>query len=408
MATWTDDAVVSYIKYIANSDEMFVILSPECEFKQGVGVPMLIGSPLYDASLFLFEKKEDADKFIDSRPEPSFGGIRPIGIINPEEELKGFIENLSSNEIEYVMFNANTDHQLHMKLSDVYGIAYGKDLNVEKKEVEALAFPIAENCEDFQKDEKSIKLIQHIIDSSVKYGHLVSSINLAYECSTEEMIIATNYVNGQILEKINANTEESDPDFVRLKELHFDCCISLVNKLMDRGDTYLICENDNPIINEANSSCCIALSTRYIHDIPHMCPVNVSLSLFEDLKDICRYVTITDGDEIGTTISTELLYVCMKYLTEEIEPNKLKFFMHYAFRTDLSMMGIELLYQSIICHRGLFDEVIKMIDSDEKFSNELIGFGNKVASDFYTEEGGCSAAYIGFIEYICDTIPDCS
>ena len=406
MATWTDDAVVSYIKYIANSDEMFVILSPECDFKASTGVPMLIGSPLNDAALFLFEKKEDADKFIDSRPEPAFGGVRPIGIVNPEEELKGFIENLASNGIEYVVFNAHTDHHLHMRLSDVYEIAYGDKLNVEEKDLEALAFPIAESCESFQKDEKSEKLIKHIVDSSDKFGHTLSAMNLAYECSAEEMIIAVSHANDKILKMIEEKRDENDAEFMIAKNVHFDCCVTLLNKMIDRGDTYLICENDEPIVAK-NSSCCIALSTKYIHDIQHMCPVNMSLSLFEDLRPICEYVTITNGDEIGTTISTELLYACMQYLTNEIEPHKLKFYMHFAFTTNLSMLGIELLYQAAVCHKGIFDEIIEMIDKGEKFPQKMIGLNDKTAAEFYTEENGCSGAYISFIEYLCDTIPDC-
>ena len=407
MATWTDDSVNSYIKYIANSDEAFVVLSPDCDYKNAEGTPMLIGSPLNEFSLFLFEKKEDADRFVDSRPEPCFGGIRPIGILNPEEQLKEFIENLVSNGIEFIFLNANSDYHLYMKLEELYKIAYGKELTKPEQELEAMSFPLAEDCEDFQKDEKSERLIKHIIDYSSKVGHTLSAINLAYECSAEEMIFATNYINGKILEMINNGKEDNDPDFALAREMHFDCCLTLLNKLMDRGDTYLICENDEPIINNDNSSCCIALSTKYVHDIQHMCPVKISLSLFEDLKQVCDYVTITDGDEIGTTVSVELLCICMQYLANEFEPQKLKFFMHFAFTTNLSIMGIELLYQAVICHKDIFDEIIAMIDNGEKFPEKMIGMNDKTAAEFYNEEGGCSGAYVEFVEYLCDIIPDC-
>ena len=405
MATWTDDAVVSYLKYIANSDELFVILSPECDFKEWVGAPMLIGSPLNEFSIFLFEKKEDADKFIDARPEPSFGGVRPIGIINPEEQLKEFIENLVSGEIEHVFFNANSDYHLYMTLPEVYKIIYGKDVIKAEEAPDAMCFPIAESAESFVKDEKAEKLIKHIIDYSEKCGRTVSAMNLAYECSAEEMIIATDYANNKILEMIKNDADNTNIDLMRMKDIRFDCCLALMNKLMDRGDTYLICDDENPLV-DPNGSVCIALSTKYFHDMQHMCPVKVSSTLIHELKSLCQYITFTDGDGIGTTVSVELLDVCMQYMMTELEPNKLKFFMHYAFNTNLSIMGIELLYHAVITNKTLFDEIIAMIDNNGNFPEKMIGLNDKTAESFMSEDG-CASAYVAFVEYICDMIPDC-
>ena len=261
-------------------------------------------------------------------------------------------------------------------------------------------------CEEFHNDKKAQKLIKHIIDFSEKCGKTLSSMNLAYECSAEEMIFATDYANSKILSMIQNQTEENNADFMRMRDIHFDCCISLMNKLMDRGDTYLIYGEDEPLI-DSNGSACIILSTKHFHNISSMCPVRVSLELIQDLKQMCKYITITDGDEIGTTISAELLHVVMQYLTNEFENNKLKFFMHYAFNTNLSIMGIELLYQTVVINKTLFDEIIEMIDLNEKFPEKTIGINDKTAESFYTEENGCASAYADFVEYICEIIPDC-
>ena len=268
-----------------------------------------------------------------------------------------------------------------------------------------MCFPIAESCEDFKKDEKAEKLIKHIVDYSQKCGRTISAMNLAYECSAEEMVIATDYANNKILEMINENADNSNIDFVTMKDLHFDCCVALINKLMDRGDTYLICDDENPVI-DPNGSVCIAVSTKHFHDMQHMCPVKVSASLIHELKPLCKYVTFADGDGIGTTISIELLDVCMQYMANELEPNKLKFFVHYAFNTNLSMMGIELLYHAVATNKTLFDEIIAMIENNGNFPEKMIGLNDKTAESF-VDEDGCASAYVSFVEYICDMIPDC-
>lgn len=406
MATWTDDSVVSYLKYIANTDELFVILSPMFDPKEMVGAPLLIGGAISDFSVFLFEKKEDAEKFIDGRPEPSFGGVRPIGLINPEEQLKEFIINLLSNGVEYVFFNANSDYNLYMKLEEVYNIMFGENPSITEKEPDAMCFPLIDNFDGTTPSEKEEKLIKHIIDFSEKCGKTISSMNLAYECSAEDMLFATNYANGKIVEMLMQGREDNDVELMNMKDIHFDCCVSLINKMIDRGDVYLMCEGPDPIINE-QGSCCIALSSRYIHDMPRMCPIKLSPVLIKELAGMCEYITIIDGDKLGTTISAELFNVCMQYIDKEIEPNKLKFFMHYAFNTDLSMTGIELLYQAVIANKTLFDEIIAMIDAGDKFPEKMLGLNDKTATDFYTEENGCASAYIDFVEYICGIIPDC-
>lgn len=393
---WELNSLNSYLKYLLNKDELFIVLSSKVDISKGKGSPLFFEDSYGDKSILIFERKEDAYHFLDSRPQKTVNEIRPLGTFNPFTSMKPLMEEFYTNDVSKFIFNINTENHIELSIEDLYKKVYQsqiKKVNVCHNST----FQIVDVDTDMLYDTEVLDTIKHILDSSSKYDPIIPSINLAYDCTAEELLYAIEYLNTQISQtSIDNNTKSMWQD------IRTNLCTVLLLRLEERGDIFLVCDKEgNPMVE--NNSCTILVSTKYMQPTSTMFPIKLIPESIKEIAQCCQQITITDGKKMTTTIPIDVVFSSI--IQEGLKKKKNKILAYFSCNSDLSLLGIRWFFGTLLTNKTLFNEVIYMIEKGT-FATDMLKINEKTAKDFMSSNEDISSAYISFVEYICDIIPD--
>ena len=386
---WTTDNTNSYLKYISNSDKLFIVLSTNDDISKSKSIPLCLEKSNGLTALF-YERKEDAEKFIDSRKNGNTPLIKPIGVINPSTQLKDLIINLYDNNIKNIIFNPDTLYHLSLKVKDVYKRLFDSQLIASEVPQPLKEFNILDDFSIFKYDNKAFDVVKHIIATTPKYGFITSIINLTYESDIDDSLFAISYIKKKYPEIWNNNINKLYTDFLL--------------KLNSRGDVYLICDKKgNPVVDK-NKVAKVIISQKYFNLPPNTIPIKINLEIISEIKKYCDAILFSDNNKLFITIPIETIENCIKEYTDVYQNNKLKFFLYFYFNTNLSTIGLELLFNSIIQNKEIYDEILYTIDN-QHLPSKIVKLNDKTVIDFLDNTNNFANAYRRFIEYQCDIIP---
>jgi hypothetical protein len=394
---WDNNNINSYLKYLSNQDELYIILSSKIDVIKKKGTPLFFEDNIGEKSVLIFEKKDDAQHFIDSRPEIILNEIYPIGIFNPSCSMKHLLEELYINDISKIIFNINTQRHLELSIQDTYKTIYKKE--VTKSNISSqTTFNLIERNKRKDDEQFIFDTIKHIINVAEIYTPFVSTINLAYDCNVEELLYAIEYLNSKIKQS------ENNKDLSLWNDIRKNLCMVLLLRLEERGDVFLLCNKDKKPIIE-NDCATILVSTKHIHITSTMIPIKLTTTSIKELSKYCKSFIITDGYKNTTILPIDIIDSALKTYNSEYEKYKFKIYSYLSCKSNLSLVGIRWFFGALLTNKQLFEEVVYVIDNGQ-YPSEVLEVNKAVAQDFDDNNEDISSSYVEFIEYLCNIIPD--
>ena len=401
--SWNDEKVRARVQEYAQMHEVYVLLAAaHCDYRACVGTPFLVKLSENHVMMYLFEKYEDAVKYvIDNQGVlPIYDGIYPIGVLKKNADmanLKNVIAVAAAMGVKNINLDMETENSIGCKMPfflDCAGYEAEFEQAVEaslqtqlcqEKDGEkmyrfpAISFVQNENPYEISEERKK-ELIAHL-DTDYDMG-----ITYMAECTLSEMLIMMKDAGRRFEEARNAQDEAGIKKYNILMNL---MTVPITEALCDMPYVYTL-RNEDGSFTLKNSLAYLITTNRFEtgrQGEGKLAPSGIENETFMNkLAEAAKVVIITDGPNALCLADVRLMLEIAKQ-KKKAEPLREELLIYMTQGLGLSYPEAMRYYRRLKSDSSIFVEFTACVRNGEYTSIGMIDIGGYTAKKLADEKG---------------------
>lgn len=401
--SWNDEKVRARVQEYTQMDEVYVLLAvPHCDYRACVGTPFLVKLNANNIMMYLFEKYEDAVKYVLDNQGilPVYDGTYPIGVLKKNDKmanLKNVISVAAAMGVQNINLDMETVNSIGCKMPfflDCAGYetefeqavdASLHEVFCQEKEGEKLyRFPVIpfvqqENPYEVSEERKK-ELIAHL-DTDYDMG-----VTYMADCTLSEMLVMMNEAGRRFEEARTAKDEAGIKKFNILMNL---MTVPVTEALCDMPYVYTL-RNDDGSFTLKNELAYLITTNRFEigrQGEGKLAPSGIENETFMNkLAEAAKVVIITDGPNALCLADVRLMSEVAKQ-KKKAEPLREELLIYMTQGLGLSYPEAMRYYRRLKSDNSIFVEFTACVRNGEYTSVGMIEIGGYTAKKLADEKG---------------------
>lgn len=321
---WNEEKVKARIAEYAQMDSIYVLLaSNRSDYRSCVGTPLLVKMVEDNVMMYMFEKYDDAVRYVIENPAitPVFDGIYPIGLLEKSNHIRNLHTVLAvanASGVHTINLDMDTEHFMGCKLSyfmEVAGMESDlekvltaeeyKNLKTEKdgKPVYRLpVIPFVQQGNEYFISEERKEELKSVLEKEPLYA-----VVYAADCTLPEKMYLLNQAGAFFDAARKAEDEEKKKNYNRMMNM---LTVPLADALLEKPFVYTLREDDGSFTLK-NKLAYLLVTNRFEAGrggAGKLTPASIDNENFmEKLEEVSKVAVLTDGPNVLCLVDVHLL-----------------------------------------------------------------------------------------------------
>lgn len=401
--SWNDEKVRARVQEYTQMDEVYVLLAvPHCDYRACVGTPFLVKLNADNVMMYLFEKYEDAAKYVLDNQGilPIYDGVYPIGVLKKDAELanlKTVIAVAAGMGAQNINLDMETENAIGCKMpfflecagyetefEKAVDASHHATLCQEKDGEKLYRFPVIpfvqnDNPYIISEDRKK-ELISHL-DTDYDMG-----ITYMADCTLSEMLVMMNEAGRRF---DAARTAQDEANIKKYNVLMNLMTVPVTEALCDMPYVYTL-RNDDGSFTLKNNLAYLITTNRFEtgrQGEGKLAPSGIENETFmSKLQEASKVVIITDGPNALCVADVRLMSEVAKH-KKKSEPLREELLIYMTQGLGLSYTEALRYYRRLKADNSIFVEFTACVRNGEYTSVGMINIGGYTAKKLADEKG---------------------
>lgn len=321
---WNEEKVKARINEYAKMDELYILLATNrSDYRTCLGTPLLVKMVEDNVMMYLFEKYDDAVRYVIENPAitPVFDGIYPIGTLKKSDRVRNLHTLLAvanASGVHTVNMDMDTDYSFGCKIPyflESAGLETALEKVVTADDYEKLksekdgkpvyrlpVIPFVQQENDYTISEERKEALKAVLEKEPLYV-----VTYAATCTFVEKMYLLNQAGVCFDAARKAEDEEKKKKFNRLMNM---MTVPLADSILEKPFIYTLREEDGSFTLK-NNLAYLLITNRFESGrggAGKLTPASIDNENFmEKLEEVSKVAVLTDGPDVLCLVDVHLL-----------------------------------------------------------------------------------------------------
>ena len=321
---WNEEKVKARINEYAQMAELYILLATNrSDYRSCVGTPLLVKMAEDNVMMYLFEKYDDAVRYVIENPAitPVFDGVYPIGVLKKADRIRNLHTMLAvanASGVHTVNMDMDTDHSIGCKIPyflESVGLETALEKVVTAEDYEKLksekdgkpvyrlpVIPFVQQDNEYRISEERKEALQDVVKKEPLYV-----VTYAATCTLPEKMYLLNQIGLCFDAARQAEDEETKKKYNKLMNM---MTVPIADSILEKPFIYTLREEDGSFTLK-NKLAYLLITNRFEAGrggAGKLTPASVDNENFmEKLEEVSKVAVLTDGPDVLCLIDVHLL-----------------------------------------------------------------------------------------------------